>query len=90
MLRGVRRHARLGALAHAFDTSDPPFWKWFVGGKINASYNCVDRHLAKYKNKAALIFVPEPEDEDPITADLPGAVRPRQRVRGAAARLLPA
>ena len=47
------------------DTEDPPFWKWFVGGKINASYNCVDRHLAKYKNKAALIFVPEPEDEDP-------------------------
>src|SRR6202041_1185820 len=39
------------------DTSNPPFWKWFVGGKINASYNCVDRHLAKYKNKAALIFV---------------------------------
>ena len=48
------------------DTSDPPFWKWFVGGKLNASYNCVDRHLAKYKNKAALIFVPEPEDEEPV------------------------
>src|SRR6202007_2036831 len=45
------------------DTSHPPFWKWFVGGKINACYNCVDRHLAKYRNKAALIFVPEPEDE---------------------------
>ena len=45
------------------DTSDAPCWKWFVGGKINASYNCVDRHLAQYKNKAALIFVPEPEDE---------------------------
>ncbi|MGA3193890.1 MAG: acetate--CoA ligase [Terriglobales bacterium] len=45
------------------DTSDPPFWKWFVGGKLNASYNCVDRHLAKYKNKAALIFVPEPESD---------------------------
>jgi len=45
------------------DTSDPPFWKWFVGGKINASYNCVDRHLPKYKNKAAIIWVPEPEDE---------------------------
>src|SRR5688500_13880621 len=29
------------------DTSNPPFWKWFVGGKLNASYNCVDRHLAK-------------------------------------------
>ena len=45
------------------DTSDPPFWKWFVGGKLNACYNCVDRHLPKYKNKAALIFAPEPEDE---------------------------
>ena len=49
------------------DTNEPPFWKWFVGGKINACYNCVDRHLAKYKNKAALICVPEPEDEAPIT-----------------------
>ena len=45
------------------DTSDAPCWKWFVGGKINASYNCVDRHLAKYKNKAAILYVPEPEDE---------------------------
>ncbi|HKA87846.1 MAG TPA: acetate--CoA ligase [Haliangiales bacterium] len=48
------------------DTNDPPFWKWFVGGKINAAYNCVDRHLAKHKNKAALIFVPEPEGEPPM------------------------
>ena len=45
------------------DTSNPPFFKWFVGGKLNASYNCVDRHLAKYRNKAALIWVPEPEDQ---------------------------
>ena len=45
------------------DTSNPPFWKWFVGGKLNTCYNCVDRHLAQYKNKAALIFVPEPENE---------------------------
>ena len=44
------------------DTSNPPFWRWFVGGKLNASYNCVDRHLDKHKNKAALIWVPEPED----------------------------
>ena len=49
------------------DTGNPPFWKWFVGGKLNASYNCVDRHLAQYRNKAALIFVAEPE-EDPPTA----------------------
>lgn len=45
------------------DTSDAPCWKWFVGGKLNASYNCVDRHLAKYKNKTAIHYVPEPEDE---------------------------
>src|SRR6266853_8802 len=43
------------------DTSNAPFWKWFVGGRLNASYNCVDRHLAKYRNKAAFIWVPEPE-----------------------------
>jgi len=45
------------------DTSDAPCYKWFRGGKINASYNCVDRHLAKYKNKTALHFVPELEEE---------------------------
>ncbi len=45
------------------DTSNAPFWKWFVGGKLNVSYNCVDRHLRRHKNKAAFIFVPEPEDE---------------------------
>jgi acetyl-CoA synthetase len=45
------------------DTSTPPFWKWFAGGRLNASYNCVDRHLAKDRNKAALIWVPEPESE---------------------------
>jgi acetyl-CoA synthetase len=48
------------------DTSQAPFWKWFVGGKLNASYNCVDRHLDKYRNKAALIFVPEPESEPDV------------------------
>src|SRR5262244_3622312 len=30
------------------DTSDAPFWKWFVGGQLNVAYNCVDRHLEKY------------------------------------------
>jgi acetyl-CoA synthetase len=48
------------------DTSNPPFWKWFVGGKLNASYNCVDRHLAKYRNKAAFIWVPEPESAQTV------------------------
>ena len=46
------------------DTSNPPFYNWWVGGKLNASYNCVDRHLEKHRNKAALIFVPEPEEEE--------------------------
>ncbi len=45
------------------DSSNPPFWKWFVGGRLNASYNCVDRHLARGRNKAALIWVPELERE---------------------------
>jgi acetyl-CoA synthetase len=46
------------------DTSNPPFWNWFVGGRLNASFNCVDRHAASTPNKAALIWVPEPETED--------------------------
>jgi len=45
------------------DTSNAPFWKWFSGGELNASYNCVDRHLADKANKAALIWIPEPESE---------------------------
>jgi len=27
------------------DESDPPFYKWFTGGKLNVAYNCVDRHV---------------------------------------------
>ncbi len=45
------------------DTSNPPFWRWFVGGRLNAAKNCVDRHLPRHGNKAAFIFVPEPEEE---------------------------
>lgn len=30
--------------------------EWFKGGKLNASYNCLDRHLAQNKNKTAMIF----------------------------------
>ena len=45
------------------DTSSPPFWKWFAGGRLNACYNCVDRHLADRPDQAALIWVPEPEAE---------------------------
>jgi acetyl-CoA synthetase len=45
------------------DTSRPPFWRWFVGGRLNACHNCVDRHLASFGNKTAIHFVPEPEEE---------------------------
>ena len=45
------------------DTSNAPFWRWYVGGRINASYNCIDRHLPKNKNKTAIHFVPELEGE---------------------------
>ena len=47
------------------DSSDAPCWKWFVGGRLNACYNCVDRHLDVHKNKTAIHFVSELE-EDPI------------------------
>jgi len=47
---------------------DPPYAKWFVGGKLNASYNCLDRHLKTYrKNKAALIWEGEPGDRKTYT-----------------------
>jgi acetyl-CoA synthetase len=43
---------------------NPPFYKWFVNGKINASYNALDRHIKTWrKNKAAIIWEPEPTNE---------------------------
>jgi acetyl-CoA synthetase len=46
----------------------PPFAKWFVGGKINISHNCLDRHLTTWrKNKAALIWEGEPGDSRTLT-----------------------
>ena len=41
---------------------DPPHAKWFVGAKTNVSYNCVDRHLATRRNKAAIVWEGEPGD----------------------------
>ncbi|MDH5307038.1 MAG: acetate--CoA ligase, partial [Myxococcales bacterium] len=49
----------------------PPFAKWFVGGKLNVSYNCLDRHLlgedAWRRNKAAIIWEGEPGETRVIT-----------------------
>lgn len=47
---------------------DPPDARWFVGGKINASYNCCDRHIkAGQRNKAAIIWEGEPGDSRVLT-----------------------
>ena len=47
---------------------DAPFAKWFVGGKINASENCIDRHLeGPRKNKAAIIWEGEPGEVRTLT-----------------------
>jgi acetyl-CoA synthetase len=46
------------------DWDDAPFAKWFVGGKINAAYNCVDRHVeAGNGDKVAYHWVGEPEND---------------------------
>ena len=45
-----------------------PFAKWFVGGKLNASYNCLDRHIkTANRNKAAIIWEGEPGDSKTLT-----------------------
>lgn len=42
------------------DDSDKPFFKWFVGGKVNITHNCIDRHFKTFrKNKLALIWESE-------------------------------
>jgi len=54
------------------DWSNPPFAKWFVGGKLNVAYNCVDRHVeAGNGDRVAFHFVGEPGDTRTLTyADL--------------------
>ena len=48
----------------ALDWSNPPFAKWFVGGRINAAYNCVDRHVESGAgDKVAFHWVGEPDDD---------------------------
>ncbi|MDF1813767.1 MAG: acetate--CoA ligase [Verrucomicrobiales bacterium] len=50
------------------DWSDAPFAKWFVGGKINACENCLDRHVrAGNGDKVAIHFIGEPGDKRDVT-----------------------
>lgn len=53
--------------SHVFEWN-PPFVRWFAGGKINASYNCLDRHIeAGNGDRVAFHFVGEPGDTRDIT-----------------------
>ena len=50
------------------DWSNPPFAKWFVGGKLNVAYNCVDRHVeAGHGDQVAYHWEGEPGDTRTIT-----------------------
>ena len=53
--------------SHVFEWN-PPFVKWFAGGKTNACYNCLDRHLeTPRKNKVAILWEGEPGDQRQIS-----------------------
>ncbi len=43
----------------------PPYFKWFLGGKLNITENCLDKNLKNKKDKVALIWEPEPIKEKP-------------------------
>src|SRR3954469_9948781 len=59
------------------DDSDPPFYKWFTDGKLNASYNCLDRHIeAGQGDRVAFHWRGEEGEERDVTyADLHGDVQ---------------
>jgi len=44
------------AFSKVLDESNAPFFKWFHDGELNASYNCLDRHLETQPDKIAIIF----------------------------------
>jgi acetyl-CoA synthetase len=49
------------------DDSNPPFFKWFSNGKLNLSYNCLDRHLETHGDQVAYHWVGEPGDTRTLT-----------------------
>ena len=67
------------------DDSDPPFYKWFTGGTLNVSYNCLDRHVSAGRGeRVAFHWRGEDGDERDITyAELLAEVEAlRQRAEG--------
>ncbi|MCT1874028.1 acetate--CoA ligase [Brevibacterium luteolum] len=54
--------------SETLDWSDPPFAKWFVGGRLNVAYNCLDRHVeAGNGDRVAIHFEGEPGDSRTYT-----------------------
>jgi len=49
------------------DDSNPPFYKWFADGRLNISFNCLDRHLADHGDQVAYHWVGEPGDTRTLT-----------------------
>lgn len=53
------------------EEKEPYAFRWFAGGKLNASWNCLDRHLSRQADKIAIYWEGEPGDERSLTyADL--------------------
>ena len=53
--------------SEALEMTKAPFFTCFADGKLNISYNCIDRHLANHADKAAIIFEGEPGDSKTLT-----------------------
>src|ERR1700716_2287550 len=64
------------------DDSDPPFYKWFVGGTLNASHNCLDRHVEAGRGERA---TPHWRGEEGEERDIPYAELPAEVKRFASA-----
>ena len=62
------------------DDSNPPFYKWFVGGKLNVSYNCLDRHVEAGRGDR-VAFHWRGEDGDDARHHLRGAARRGRALR---------
>ncbi len=66
--KAARRLSWAQEWSEVLDWSDPPFAKWFVGGKLNVAYNCVDRHVESgHGDQVAYHWEGEPGDTRAIT-----------------------
>ncbi|EAH5878892.1 acetate--CoA ligase [Campylobacter upsaliensis] len=53
--------------SRVLNEDNPPFYKWFEGGTLNVSYQCLDRHMKTRRNKAAIVFEGEMGDYEVYT-----------------------